>query len=143
MTTFDDVYEVFQTITWGIDEYNLPQTIDGQKQLIFEGVRRYNKRLNLEEEDAITCDNTLEEFSVEMSEQEISLLAHCMKWAGLDNMVMELASMLSMSSKDTALKDYKAMITTRQLMVENEKKEIYNIAMLLNDCDDLLEGAEG
>ena len=143
MTTFDDVYEVFQTITWGIDEYNLPQTIDGQKQLIFEGVRRYNKRLNLEEEDAITCDNTLEEFSVEMSEQEISLLAHCMKWAVLDNMVMELASMLSMSSKDTALKDYKAMITTRQLMVENEKKEIYNIAMLLNDCDDLLEGAEG
>lgn len=142
MTTFDDVYEVFQTITWGIDEYNLPQTIEGQKQLIFEGVRRYNKRLNLEEEDAITCDNTLEEFSIEMNEQEISLLAHCMKWAVLDNMVMELASMLSMSSKDTALKDYKAMITTRQLMVENEKKEIYNIAMLLNDCDDLLEGAE-
>ena len=129
-TTFDEVYDIFMSIT-KVDKYSLPATDERRYSLINVGRMRYNAR----KFDNIQQDNLAEQFDRILKDEEKLLLAHFMSLITYENMVSEFASMISVETKDNALKDYKAQLTGRQALVESENQVIKQ--MLLSTIGDV------
>ncbi len=129
MTTFDEIYGYFNSISNGIDNYYLPTTIEGQYQLISNGRMIYNNRLftNLKQ------DNTLEIFDSELNENRIMLLGHCMKLHCLIYMLDDFLSTMSVFQKDIGVKDYKSQVDSKQRRVDDENKIIDNIVFSMSE----------
>ena len=132
MTTFDEVYEYFNDISQGIDNYYLPNNIDGQKRLISNGRRLFNNKLfkNVQQ------DNLTEIFDKVLSENEIMLMAHCMRLYCLNRMYDDFISIYSMFQKEVGFKDYKAQCDGRLSNIQFETKNIDDLVFsMLNDID--------
>ena len=127
MTTFDTVYEYFSEISVGIDTYFLPKNIEEQHKLIANGIRIFNSKLD----DNLKIDITTEEFSRELSENEITLFAHCMKLHCLNKMYLDFINTYSMFQKEIGFKDYKAQVDSKLAVVEMEKEEISDLVRLI------------
>lgn len=129
MTTFDEVYEYFNDISQGIDTYYLPDDIDKQKRLISNGRRLFNNKLF----SNIQQDNDTEEFDIVLNENEIMLIAHCMRLYCLQRMYDDFISTFSMFQKEVGFKDYKAQCDGRLNNIQNEKNIIDNLVFSMLD----------
>lgn len=138
MSTYDDVYDIYKSLVYGIDEYYLPQSDEALYGIINIAVKYYNKRLNIiDAKNQLTCDKESETFNIDLSSMQLDMLAHCMRLVTYENMRNELASMLAMTTKDSSLKDYKAQMDVRNGVINEENKIIYNLTLALTDCSDL------
>lgn len=136
-TTFDDIYKVYRRLVRGVESYSLPQSIQEQIDLIEVGVRLFNRK---REGNEITCDvvteRVLSKTNEELSDNEILLLAYCMVLQTYNDMLLELTSMLSMSTKDSSLKDYKGQVAVRRQQVKDQEFLINNLVLsMLEDFE--------
>lgn len=133
MTTFDQVYSLFSNLALGVEQYALPSTIEEQVNLIQVGVIIYNSYM----ENKITMNNEEEQISKEQGESltsdEVLLLAHCMLLNVYQRIFDEFASMISVSTKDLALKDYQYQAKYKMQNVQNERDIINNLLLKLDD----------
>lgn len=123
-TTYDEVYTLFHTIT-KVDECSLPSTEEGIYLLINSARIMFNRKLY----DKLEQDNTMETFDRELNDNEVLLMVFCLRLITFMNMFSELSSMISMSTKDTAIKDYKSQSTARRQLIFDEKKNIDNLVL--------------
>ena len=71
-----------------------------------------------------------------MSDNEVLLLASCMALQTYRDMLTELVSMLSVATKDSALKDYKGQVSTRRQHVKDQEFFINNLVFSMSEFDE-------
>lgn len=136
-TTFDEVYKIYLRMVKGVESYSLPQSIQEQIDLIEIGVLLFNRK---RENHEIICDVGSEIIKTKdeekLSDNEILLLASCMALQTYRDMLTELVSMLSIATKDSALKDYKGQASTRRQQVKDQETFINNLVFSMSEFDE-------
>lgn len=136
-TTFDEVYKLYMRMVKGVESYSLPQSIQEQIDLIELGVLLFNRK---RENHEIICDVTSETIMTKeeerLSENEVLLLASCMALQTYKDMLTELVSMVSVATKDSALKDYKGQATTRRQQVKDQETFINNLVFSMSEFEE-------
>ena len=136
-TTFDDVYKVYLRLVKGVEPYSLPQSIQEQIDLVEIGVLLFNRK---RENNEITCDvdteTLLSKKGEALSDNEILLLAYCMALQTYRDMLTELTSMLAMSTKDSALRDYKGQVSVRRQLVKDQETLINDLVFTMSEFDE-------
>lgn len=130
MTSYDDIYKSFSGMTL-VDNYYLPSSDESLYVLIDNARKIYNMTLYRE----LQQDDSVELLDASLNDLEMLLLCHCMRLVTFKNMVSEFTSMVSTVSKDNALKDYKAQIDGRNILIEVEQKTINRLALSLLDME--------
>lgn len=130
-TTYEEIWNKFESIS-KFDQYDLPFTVDGRRKLIVSGVDIFNQRLF----DELQCDNKLDEVGRQLTQQEIYLVANCIKLQVCNNLYTDFATTYSMYQKEVGFKDYKAQINARETMVKMQEKTIDSIVFsMLEDYE--------
>lgn len=136
-TTFDDVYKVYLRIVKGVEPYSLPQSIQEQMELIEIGTLLFNRK---RENHEIICEIPSEVVYTKdekpLSDNEILLLAYCMALQTYRDMLVELTSMLAMSTKDSALRDYKGQVSVRRQLVKDQETLINNLVFTMSEFEE-------
>lgn len=136
-TTFDEVYKLYMRMVKGVESYSLPQSIQEQIDLIELGVLLFNRK---RENHEIICDVSSETIMTKeeekLSENELLLLASCMALQTYKDMLTELVSMVSVATKDSALKDYKGQATTRRQQVKDQETFINNLVFSMSEFEE-------
>lgn len=136
LTIFDDVYKVYLRLVKGVESYSLPQSIQEQMDLIEVGVMLYNRK---RENNEIICSIPDETISTKdgepLSSNEILLLAYCMALQTHRDILTELTSMLSIATKDSALKDYKGQVSARTSQVQYFEGLINNLVFTMSEFE--------
>lgn len=136
-TTFDEVYKLYMRMVKGVESYSLPQSIQEQIDLIELGVLLFNRK---RENHEIICDIPSETIMTKeeekLSENELLLLASCMALQTYKDMLTELVSMVSVATKDSALKDYKGQATTRRQQVKDQETFINNLVFSMSEFEE-------
>lgn len=132
-TTFDEVYKLFSRLIKGIDPYSLPQSIQEQIDLIEFGVVLYNRKREGYEIEYDTDLETLSSKQKELTDNEKLLLCYCMLLQIYRDMLTEFTSMVSMATKDSALKDYKGQVAVRRQQVKDQEDLINNLVFSMNE----------
>lgn len=136
-TTFDEVYKIYLRMVKGVESYSLPQSIEEQIDLIEIGVLLFNRK---RENHEIVCDVDSETIKTKkeekLSDNEVLLLASCMALQTYRDMLTELVSMLSVATKDSALKDYKGQVSTRRQHVKDQEFFINNLVFSMSEFDE-------
>lgn len=137
LTTFDEVYKLYRRLVKGVESYSLPQSIEEQMELIEIGVLLFNRK---RENHEIVCEIGSETVSTKdgerLSDNELLLLAYCMVLQTYIDMLTELTSMLSMATKDSALKDYKGQASVRRQQVKDQEALINNLVFSMSVFDE-------
>lgn len=136
-TTFDEVYKLYMRMVKGVESYSLPQSIQEQIDLIELGVLLFNRK---RENHEIICDVQSETIMTKeeekLSENELLLLASCMALQTYKDMLTELVSMVSVATKDSALKDYKGQASTRRQQVKDQETFINNLVFSMSEFEE-------
>lgn len=136
---FDRVYPIYERMVRGfVDTSVLPQTVNGQIELIEMGVMIYNSK---REGNEIECDTNLETLKTkngDLTDEEVLLLCNCMLLQTYRDLLIEMTSMISMSTKDSAIKDYKGQVSSRRQMVKDQ--EFLINTMVLGMLDEVENG---
>lgn len=133
-TTFDDIYKVYKRLVRGIEPYSLPQSVQEQIELIEIGVRLFNrKREGNEVVFDIVTETVVSQNREKLTDNEILLLAYCMVLQTYNDMLLELTSMLSMSTKDSSIKDYKGQVAVRRQQVRDQEFLINNLLLTMSE----------
>lgn len=129
MSDYDKIYSIFTQLAIGVDAYALPTTIKEQIELIKIGVATYNAL----KDDNITLDEESEKMlngkGSALDNNERLLLAHCMLLQIYQRISDEFTSMISVSSKDIALKDYQYQAKYKRQKVEDEREIIQQLLL--------------
>lgn len=137
LTTFDDVYKVYLRLVKGVESYSLPQSIQEQIELIEVGVLHFNRK---RENNEIICSVPDETLSTKdgkaLSDNEMLLLAYCMALQTHRDILTELTSMLSIASKDSALKDYKGQVNARNSQVQYFEGLINSLVFTMTEFEE-------
>ena len=133
LSDFDKVYKIFIRMAKGIEPDSLPQSIQAQVDLIEYGVMIYNRKREGNEIDIDSDFETLTCDGEQLTDNEFLLLAHCMMLQIYMDMLNELTSMLSMSTKDSAIKDYKGQVSVRRQQVKDQEFLINNLVLSMFD----------
>lgn len=120
--TYDDIYKLFLDIV-RTDDFNLPQTTEGQIALINAGRLIFNNKLFTN----ISQDDTEETFSKELTDNQALLLANCMKLVCFDNLLADFVSTYSMFQKEIGFKDYAGQLRGRELYVQRQEAVINSL----------------
>lgn len=137
LTIFDDVYKVYLRLVKGVESYSLPQSVEEQIELIEIGVMYFNRK---RENNQIVCNSLYEVLTTAdgepLSSNEVLLLAYCMALQTHRDILTELTSMLSIATKDSALKDYKGQVSARASQVEYFEKLINNLVFTMSEFEE-------
>lgn len=130
-TNYDDIYKPFKAMTQ-VSAFSLPNSDEALYALIDNARRIYNMTLYTN----IAQDDATETFNIEMNDLQILLMCRCMRLVTFKNMQTEFTSMISMGSKDSALKDYSAQVEGRGRLVQEEQESINRLALSLLEIGD-------
>lgn len=127
-TTYDQLYEKFSSIA-KFSNLSLPSTVEGQYNLIRDGLDIYNSRMD----DNLICDNTTETINQELTSQQINLFANCMKLQVINNIYSEFVDTYSMYQKEIGFKDYKSQIDGKLSLITNQENIVNELVFSMKD----------
>jgi len=128
LTSYDEIYQFFLN-NISVDNLMLPSSIEGQYEAIRNGISHYN---NITRENVIADDET-ETVNVKLNNDQILILAHCMKLILLQNILMYKNSIMIPFTKEIGVKNVGDQIKSIQASIEEEKN---TIGMLIFNADD-------
>lgn len=128
MTTYDKVYRLFITIC-KTDGFNLPETSGDIYDLIHSAVIKYNNVMR----DNLDYEDSKEEFSRELDNDEMLILANFIKLIFLENDLTYYTTIFSGFTKEIGLKNYSATSKAKQSLVEKQKNIISDLIFNSDD----------
>lgn len=129
-TSYDDIYSTFLD-NCGVDTSTLPNTNDGKYQMIRNGVRHYNSKVD-DYETKIICNDIMEEINIELDDTRLLILAFCIKYTLLENQLINFEQVWQPFTKDIGQKFYREQISGRENMLDRTERKIIE---LLTDLD--------
>lgn len=127
-TKFTTIWDRFEFISDGVDEYAMPSTIDRRVKLIKNSIAIYNQKTF---KDIKYINDELEQ---EISDVEIELIANIMLLKIYITMFNEFTSNYSMFQSEIGIKDYKAQVSARQANINRQQDIINNLVFSI--CED-------
>lgn len=128
MITYDDIYSYFYR-NIKVDSFDLPSTIQEQKELVEDGIDEYNIRLDEE----VTYDNELEEINAQLTKSQIKFISECMKLIILRHMKEDYISTWEVFQNDIGRKNYKDQLSGRIDLVVSQESVLNRLANKLYD----------
>jgi hypothetical protein len=130
MTTYDDIFTTFISIN-KTNPVNIPNDDEKKYDMIHSAVLHYNNRMRA----SITWDDTLEELSIKLDNDQLILIAHYLKLSCLENDLDYFVSVWS--GFQSELKgNYRDQQKGKQELVNREDDIIEKI--IFNMTDDYL-----
>jgi len=118
-TTYDEIYRFFIN-NISVDQLSLPNTVEGQWEVIKNGVAHFNNKM----EDALVADDATETVSRALTNNEMLVLAHILKFILLQNMLIYKSSTLSPFTKEIGVKNVGDQLKAIRELIAYEEEEI-------------------
>ena len=119
MTTYDDVYTEFMSIT-NTDPINIPTDQQKIYDAIHNAVHMFNNRLR----DNLKYDDANEEFDRDLNEDELVILANFLKLTFLENQLTYFTTLFQPFAKDVGLRNYQSQVKSLEFLIEQQNKKI-------------------
>ena len=119
MTTYDDVYTEFMTIT-KTDPINIPTDQDKIYDAIHNAVHMFNNRMR----DNLQYDDSTELFDRELNHDELVILANFLKLIFLENQLTYFTTLFQPFAKDVGLRNYQSQIKSLEFLIQQQNKRI-------------------
>lgn len=128
MTSYDTIYRYFiNNIT--IDSMFLPQTVEEQKDAIANAVAIYKNRMREE----LECDDDNETVSIDLSNEQLLILANMIKLVVVKNIHSYKSSLLYTFTKEIGVKDVQAQLKAAQYDIALQEKVINDLIFYSDD----------
>jgi hypothetical protein len=131
MTSYDIIWTTFLE-NCKVDDIDLPQTDDKMYEAIKNAVLHFNNRLR----DTLQCDDTNEQVSRDLTDDDLLILAHYIRYIFLKNQHTYFINLWQPFQKEIGLKNYKTQVDSLEMSMKMEKGEIEELIM--NKADDYL-----
>lgn len=118
-TSYDTVWQTFLN-NCKVSDFDLPQT----PELIYEYIKNAVMHFNNKFRTVITCDDTLEQLSEELSNDYLLILAHYIRLIFLKNQKTYFENLWQPFSKDVGLKNFTTQLTSLKSSVKEEQDTI-------------------
>lgn len=132
MTTAEEIFIVFESISSNIDEWYLPKSDQAQTNLINVGLSLFNQKMF----DSISYDDMMEQLSKKLTSTEIIILARCMLYTVLNNIALEFVSSYGSSSSAIGVRSYKAQYDSKQLAADTQMRLIDQLVFSVSEYED-------
>ena len=132
VTDYDKIFETFLG-NCGVDTTRLPVEAEKLHELIQNGISHYNSYLK--DENPIVGDDLLETLNVHLDSTRLLILAFCMKYVYLENLLIGFQELWSPFQNEIGIKNYKSQVDGREKTLERTK---YRIVELLTSIEDSL-----
>lgn len=132
MTSYDDIYTTFININ-KTDSSNLPTNDTDRYDIIHTGIKYYNSTMN----NNIICNDSTEEISVDLTDNEILILAHCIKHMFLDNQLTYYITMFKPFTKEIGYSNYQTDVKALEALIDKEDKVIDQL--IENQSEDFMD----
>lgn len=119
MTTYDDVFTEFMTIT-KTDPINIPTEEEKIYDLIHNAVHLFNNRLR----DNLGYDDENEIFSRELNHDELVILANFLKLVFLENQLIYFTTLFQPFTKEVGLRNYQSQVKSLEFLIQQQAKKI-------------------
>lgn len=119
MTTYDDVFTEFMTIT-KTDSINIPTEEEKIYDLIHNAVHLFNNRLR----DNLGYDDENEIFSRELNHDELVILANFLKLVFLENQLIYFTTLFQPFTKEVGLRNYQSQVKSLEFLIQQQAKKI-------------------
>lgn len=120
-TNYDEIYSCFLDNCM-TEVNNLPSTDEGRYVMIHNACRHYNNVMDSQYK--IQYNDTTESLDKKLADDELLILAYCLKLIYYKNDLSSFTSTWSMYQKELGFKDYKYQLDGKQYNVEFTKHEI-------------------
>lgn len=132
---YDDLYAYFIRQT-KVTKNDVPSTIEGQVNLIHDGIIEFNVRLRIAK-DKLKYDDELEQLSEELDSGELLFLSECMSLIIYKNMRSEFVSTWETFQSDIGRKYYNNQLSGREKLIEDQETRLDHLKFALySDFDE-------
>lgn len=128
MTTYDTVWETFLN-KCKIDDLDLPTSEEAIYRTIKNAILTFNMKL----EDNLSGDNENEVLSRELNNNELLLLAHCIRLIILENQLIYFSSTFSPFAKEIGVRNLGNQMNRLENLVQREDNIIDSIVIKMTD----------
>lgn len=128
MTTYDTVWETFLN-KCKIDDLDLPTSEEAIYRTIKNAILTFNMKL----EDNLSGDNENEVLSRELNNNELLLLAHCIRLIILENQLIYFSGTFSPFAKEIGVRNLGNQMNRLENLVQREDNIIDSIVIKMTD----------
>lgn len=134
--SYDELWKIF-VLNCQVDKSTLPQTEQGQYDLIFSGIEYYNTLVE-DDEIAIIGNEYTEQINInkdgKKNAKRLRLIAYCMRYRFLENQLLRYEEIWQPLMADLGQKNYRDQVSARKETLYKTEREIIR---LLNRLDDM------
>ena len=127
-TTYDEIYQFFIN-NISVDQLSLPSTIEGQYELIRNGVSHYNGKLR----DDLVGDDGTESVDRVLNNDQFLAITHIMRKILLNNLLMYKSSILIGFTKEIGAKNVGDQLKALRDLIKDEDNEVEMIIFRADD----------
>lgn len=131
MTTYDNIWETY-LLNCKVDHYEHPTEEQAIYREIHNAVSLFNNRMR----KSYRCDDPTETLDVELTNDELLILANYIKLVFVENKQLYSTTLLSPFTKDMGIKNHGQQMKTLENSVERQKAFIESL--ILNGQEDFL-----
>jgi hypothetical protein len=124
LTSYDEFFTQFITISQ-TDNFNIPNDIEKQYDLIHTAVRKFNSKLK----DNLVCDDLMEEVNRDLDDEKILIIAHYLRLTFLENQLIYYVTLWKPFAKELGQVTYKTQVDSLKELIKNEKEEIEELTI--------------
>lgn len=128
MTTYDTVWETFLN-KCKIDDLDLPTSDEAIYRTIQNAILTFNMKL----EDNLSGDNENEVLSRELNNNELLLLAHCIRLIILENQLIYFSGTFNPFTKEIGTRNFGNQLNRLEGLVQREDDIIDSIVIKMTD----------
>jgi len=128
MTTYDTVWETFLN-KCKIDDLDLPTSDEAIYRTIQNAILTFNMKL----EDNLSGDNENEVLSRELNNNELLLLAHCIRLIILENQLIYFSGTFNPFTKEIGTRNFGNQLNRLEGLVRREDDIIDSIVIKMTD----------
>lgn len=118
-TNYDKVYSTFLDNCM-VSDIDLPKTPEQIYRMINNAVLLFNNDMRT----SITCDDSNELLSIELTEDDLLILAHFIRLAFLKNQLTLYVSTWQPFDKDMGIRNYRSQVQALQRVVKDTEEDI-------------------
>lgn len=122
VTSYDEIFECFKE-NCRVDDATLPYDDEGKYAMIHNAIRHYNSRVD-KTEIKLKYDDMMEQINIQLDDTRLLLLAFCMRYAELENNLIEFQQVWQSFQKEVGQKFYREQISGRENTLDRTEKRI-------------------
>lgn len=129
LTTYDDIFKCFMD-NCRPDNFRIPSTNEGKYRMIKNGIMFFNNKMDgviLEANDLTETVNS------KMTNDELLILAYCMRYNYFQCELDDFISVYSMFQKEIGFKDYKDQLKGREFILQRTEQQITELISNIQD----------